>query len=151
MVGASFPQRARAVAPRALLPAGDLESAAQLMTGLSAVAATATLATVTVLRLWRGDPVGVALGAALVVGPVGYVMICTDPRPEYLGFPAFLSVMAGCRARSVDRAVAAQCWQGLAADHLGVVTLADPLLGLSLWLPGGGLVFQTATGRRRSS
>jgi hypothetical protein len=52
------------------------------MTGLSAARRDVTLATVAVLRLLRGDPVSVALGASLIVGPVGYVMVWTDSDPS---------------------------------------------------------------------
>jgi hypothetical protein len=108
-----------------LVPGRDLEAAAQLMTGLSASVATATIAVVAVLRLLRGDPVSVALGLSLVVGPVGFVMVYADPRPEYLGFPVLLLVMAACHARRAGHAVAARCWLGLASALVAVVTLAS--------------------------
>jgi hypothetical protein len=108
-----------------LLPAGDLESAAQLLTGLSASVATASLATVALVRLLRGDPVSVALGLALLAGPVGVIMLWHDPRPEYFGYPAFLLVMAACRCRSAGQTVMVRCWLGLAAALLAVVTLAS--------------------------
>jgi hypothetical protein len=108
-----------------LLPTSDLELAAQLMTGLTASVAIATVVTVALLRLLRGDPVSVVLGGGLVLGPVGPVMLWFDPRPEYLGFPALLFVMAACHARAHGRPVASGCWLALASALLGVVTLAS--------------------------
>ncbi|HEX5089194.1 MAG TPA: hypothetical protein VFV89_15405 [Nocardioides sp.] len=108
-----------------LLPVADLETAARLMTGLSAAVAATTVAVVAVLRIWHGDPVSVALGASLIVGPVGYAMVVSDPRPEYLGFPAVLCVMAACHAWSAGRRGPARCWLGLAGALMGAVTLAS--------------------------
>jgi hypothetical protein len=67
----------------------------------------------------------VALGLSLIVGPVGFVVVYLDPRPEYLGFPALLLVMTACGARRVGHDVAARCCLGLAAVLVALVTLAS--------------------------
>jgi hypothetical protein len=133
-----------------LVPVRDLESAAQLMTGLSASVATATIAVVAVLRLLRGDPVSVALGLSLIVGPVGFVMVYLDPRPEYLGFPALLLVMAACRARNVGHDVAARCWLGLAAVLVALVTLASENVLFAVLPWGVVLLAATSVGAPRA-
>lgn len=122
---------------------GDLESAAQLMTGVSASAATVTLTVVAVLRLWRGDPVSVVLGVALLIGPLGVVLVCLDPRPEYLGFPAVLLAMAACHSWARGHRRAAVCWLWSAGLLIGVVTLASEnvLFAVLPWC----LVLLTAT------